>query len=65
MPTTETSAVKALKNAVSQQKKTIITLQERLGALTDDIHMLKGDLSRFKENVAADINELYDKAGDD
>tara|TARA_Y100000310_G_scaffold341140_1_gene439312 strand:- start:968 stop:1201 length:234 start_codon:yes stop_codon:yes gene_type:complete len=65
MPTTETGATKALKNTVSRQKATIVALQKRLGALTDDIHMLQRDLSKFKKNVAADINELFDRVGAD
>lgn len=60
MPPIDTGAVKALKKTISNQKQTIVTLQERISGLTDEVMLLQHDLKDFKKNVAADINELYD-----
>ena len=61
MPTTDTNAVKSLKQTIGRQKETISDLHTRISALADEIVMLRNEMSRFKQDVAADINELYEK----
>jgi len=56
--TTETRTVKALKTEISNQKEQISRLLIRMNAMSDDIHTLRGELGRFKSDVATDVKYL-------
>tara|TARA_R110000824_G_scaffold67912_4_gene175893 strand:+ start:2318 stop:2512 length:195 start_codon:yes stop_codon:yes gene_type:complete len=58
MPTT--SEVK-LTRQVSDQKHQINRLNGRLSDIVDEIHLLKNELTSFKEDVAHDVRFLTEK----
>jgi predicted RNase H-like nuclease (RuvC/YqgF family) len=61
MTTTESSTVRKLKETVTSQKTQINNLVNRISQLTDDVHIIKNDLSRFKTDVASDVKYLTDR----
>ena len=56
--TTDTRGVKALKGEVKTQKEQISRLLNRMNTMADELHTLRGELSRFKEDVASDVKYL-------
>jgi len=56
--TTDTRTVKALKTEVKDQKEQISRLLKRMNTMADDIHTLRGELGRFKSDVASDVKYL-------
>ena len=56
--TTETRTVKALKTEVKDQKEQISHLLRRMNSMADEIHSLRGELGRFKTDVASDVKYL-------
>ena len=61
MSTTETRAVKNLKAMVKEQEEKISSLRGRLAGLIDEVHMLKGEINNFKQNVANDVEYLTNR----
>lgn len=64
MSTTDTRAVKILKATVKEQEGRISSIRGRLADLVDEVHMLKSDLSSFKQNVANDVEYLTNRVDD-
>jgi predicted RNase H-like nuclease (RuvC/YqgF family) len=59
--TTETRTVKALKTEVKDQKEQISRLLNRMNAMADELHSLRGELGRFKDDVASDVKYLTNR----
>ena len=59
---TNNRQVATLKKTVKAQSDKISTLVMRISSLTDEVADLKRDLLRLRENVGADLQDLYDKA---
>ncbi len=59
---TNNRQVATLKKTVKAQSDKISTLVMRISSLTDEVADLKRDLLRLRDNVGADLQDLYDKA---
>lgn len=56
--TTESKATAQLKQTVAAQKETLSRTLNRISSLTDEIALLRGELNRFKSDVAKDVQYL-------
>jgi predicted RNase H-like nuclease (RuvC/YqgF family) len=56
--TTESRTTTQLKKTVQEQKKTISAALARISQLADEIAILRGELNRFKSDVAKDVKYL-------
>jgi len=61
--TTDSAAVKRLKNKVEKQATQISSLQGRVSELVDNLTLLSNDIKNFKAAVAGEMNQLFDKVG--
>ena len=61
--TTDSTAVKRLKNKVEKQATQISSLQGRVSELVDNLTLLSNDIKNFKAAVAGEMNQLFDKVG--
>tara|TARA_Y100000034_G_C6775835_1_gene346419 strand:+ start:571 stop:870 length:300 start_codon:yes stop_codon:yes gene_type:complete len=52
------STVKEVNKEVKNLKQTISGLNSRISSLVDEMHILKGEVKRFKSDVAKDITTL-------
>ena len=59
--TTDTRTVKALKTEIKDQKEQISRLLKRMNTIADEIHTLRGELGRFKDDVATDVKYLTNR----
>jgi predicted RNase H-like nuclease (RuvC/YqgF family) len=59
--TTDSTAVKRLKNKVEAQAAQISSLQGRVSELVDSLTLLNNDMKNFKTSVAGEMNELFEK----
>jgi predicted RNase H-like nuclease (RuvC/YqgF family) len=59
--TTDSAAVKRLKNKVEKQATQISSLQGRVSELVDNLTLLSNDVKNFKAAVAGEMNQLFDK----
>jgi|TARA_Y100000310_G_C20098237_1_gene541475 predicted RNase H-like nuclease (RuvC/YqgF family) len=57
----ESAKVRKLTKTIDNQADLISTLLTRVSQLADDVHILKTDLDRFKNNVADDVKYLTDR----
>ncbi len=56
--TTESKTTAQLKKTVASQKETLSKALTRISNLTDEIAILRGELNRFKSDVANDVKYL-------
>ena len=65
MSNTETGTnnrqVTTLKKTIRDQSDKISSLVMRVSTLTDEVADLKNDLLKLRENVGADLQDLYNK----
>ena len=65
MSKTETGAstrqVTTMKKTIKDQSEKISSLIMTVSSLTDEVADLKSDLLKLRENVGADLQDLYDK----
>ena len=59
---TSTRQVATLKRTVKDQNDRITSLIMTVSTLTDEVAVLKQDLSRLRDNVGEDLKDLYAKA---
>ena len=57
----ESAKVRKLTKTIDNQADLISTLLTRVSQIADDLHILKTDLDRFKNNVADDVKYLTDR----
>jgi|7_EtaG_2_1085326.scaffolds.fasta_scaffold77645_2 predicted RNase H-like nuclease (RuvC/YqgF family) len=65
MTTTDSKTVKNLKSTINTQSAQIAGLMDRISALSDDVYTLKTDLTRFKKDVAGDVEYLTQRVDGD
>ncbi len=44
-----------------EMRAELSSLRLRISALVDDVHLLKNEVKRFKENVASDVKYLTER----
>ncbi len=59
--TTANKGVKKLEAAVASQSEQLSSVLNRMNRMADEIHVLKGELNRFKSDVASDVKYLTDR----
>ena len=59
--TTESRAVKNLRDEVKQQKELLANVLDRISGLSDQVATLKTELNKFKIDVAGDVNYLTNR----
>ena len=57
----ESAKVRKLTKTIDNQADLISTLLTRVSQISDDVHVLKTDLDRFKNDVANDVKYLTDR----
>lgn len=50
-----------VKNKLDTHDDQLSAVRNRMSQLADEIHMLKGELDRFKNDVASDVKYLTDR----
>jgi predicted RNase H-like nuclease (RuvC/YqgF family) len=65
MATTATNdkAIDDLKGTINKQDTQISDLLMRMSRMSDELHMLKNELNRFKNDVANDVKYLTERVG--
>ena len=53
--------VKTDKSEVKDQKEQISRLLNRMNTMADELHSLRGELGRFKDDVASDVKYLTNR----
>ena len=61
--TTNDKAIDDLKGTINKQDTQISDLLMRMSRMSDELHMLKNELNRFKSDVANDIKYLTERVG--
>ena len=62
MPTTtESRPTTQLKKRVEEQHKSIVSVLNRISDLADEISLLRGEIKRFKADVADDVKYLTER----
>ena len=62
MPTTtESRTATQLKKRVEEQHKSIVSVLNRISDLADEISLLRGEIKRFKADVADDVKYLTER----
>mgnify|MGYP003679695734 FL=1 len=61
--TTNDKAIDDLKGTINKQTTQISDLLMRMSRMSDDLHVLKNELSRFKTDVASDVKYLTERIG--
>ena len=61
--TTNDKAIDDLKGTINKQDTQITDLILRMSRMSDELHMLKNELSRFKTDVASDVKYLTERIG--
>jgi predicted RNase H-like nuclease (RuvC/YqgF family) len=61
--TTTNKGVKKLEATLVTQGEQLSAVLNRMNQMADEIHLLKGELSRFKSDVASDVKYLTDRVG--
>jgi predicted RNase H-like nuclease (RuvC/YqgF family) len=59
--TTANKSVKKLEAALASQSEQLSAVLNRMNRMADEIHLLKGELNRFKNDVASDVKYLTDR----
>mgnify|MGYP003148213576 CR=1 FL=1 len=59
--TTNNKAIDNLKGTINKQNNQISGLLANMSSLRDEIHLLKKELSRFKNDVATDVKYLTER----
>ena len=59
--TTNNKAIDNLKGTINKQNNQISGLLTNMSSLRDEIHLLKKELSRFKNDVATDVKYLTER----
>ena len=59
--TTNDKAIDDLKGTINKQDTQISDLLMRMSSMSDELHMLKQDLGRFKNDVANDVKYLTER----
>ena len=59
--TTNDKAIDDLKGTINKQDTQIADLILRMSRMSDELHMLKNELSRFKTDVANDVKYLTER----
>ncbi len=59
--TTKDKAIDDLKGTINKQDTQISDLLMRMSRMSDELHMLKNELSRFKSDVANDVKYLTER----
>ena len=57
----ESAKVRKLTKTIDNQADLISTLLTRVSQISDEMHVLKTDLDRFKNDVADDVKYLTDR----
>jgi len=57
----ESAKVRKLTKTIDNQADLISTLLTRVSQISDEMHVLKRDLDRFKNDVADDVKYLTDR----
>ena len=52
-----------LKGTINKQDTQISDLLMRMSRMSDELHMLKNELNRFKSDVANDVKYLTERVG--
>lgn len=61
--TTNDKAIDDLKGTINKQTTQISDLLMRMSSMSDELHMIKQELSRFKTDVASDVKYLTERIG--
>ena len=61
--TTNDKAIDDLKGTINKQDTQISDLLMRMSRMSDELHMLKNELNRFKSDVANDVKYLTERVG--
>jgi predicted RNase H-like nuclease (RuvC/YqgF family) len=56
-------AIDDLKGTINKQDTQISDLLMRMSRMSDELHMLKNELNRFKNDVANDVKYLTERVG--
>ncbi len=59
--TTNNKVIDNLKGMVNKQSSQISELLTRMSRMSDELHMLKKELGRFKSDVANDVKYLTER----
>ena len=59
--TTNNKTIDNLKGTINKQSSQIADLLSRMSRMSDELHMLKNELSRFKSDVANDVKYLTER----
>ena len=61
--TNDNKIIDDLKGTINKQATQISELLMRQSRMSDDLHVLKNELSRFKTDVASDVKYLTERIG--
>jgi len=61
--TANDKAIDDLKGTINKQDTQISDLLMRMSRMSDELHMLKNELNRFKSDVANDVKYLTERVG--
>ena len=61
--TTNNKTIDNLKGTINKQSSQIADLLSRMSRMSDELHMLKNELNRFKSDVANDVKYLTERVG--
>ena len=61
--TNNNKVINDLKGTINNQATQISELLMRQSRMSDDLHVLKNELSRFKTDVASDVKYLTERIG--
>ena len=59
--TTNNKVIDNLKGTINKQSSQISELITRMSRMSDELHMLKNELNRFKTDVASDVKYLTER----
>jgi len=59
--TTNNKVIDNLKGTINKQSSQISELVTRMSRMSDELHVLKNELNRFKTDVASDVKYLTER----